>query len=176
MLPIIFGFLAAVLFAWDYENQRVVTSMGMGWDMGPPMWPYRAVEIISFAINVPAYLISWPILKLFNFHSSALQYAVWFPAILALWWWVGRSIDFGLLGRRKYSHRKLIAVGLLVATVPLLFLVGHIGLGEYHWYAQYWAGHRPIFAIVFLHAAGEILWCLSLAAAFVGSALRILKQ
>jgi TRAP-type C4-dicarboxylate transport system permease small subunit len=55
LLPIIFGFfaLALALFGWDYENERVVASVGMGWDTGPPVWPYRAVPLFSFAVNGP---------------------------------------------------------------------------------------------------------------------------
>src|SRR2546430_841395 len=90
LLPIIFGFLALALFTWDYENERVIASMGMGWDTGPPVWPYRVVPSISYAVNAPAYVISWPILKLLHLRTYSLQYAVWFPAILVLWWWVGR--------------------------------------------------------------------------------------
>jgi hypothetical protein len=37
--PLVFGFLAAVLMTWDFENNRMVALMGMGWDMGPPFWP-----------------------------------------------------------------------------------------------------------------------------------------
>ena len=40
-LPLVFGFLAAVLMTWDYENNRMVGLMGMGWDTGPPFWPYH---------------------------------------------------------------------------------------------------------------------------------------
>jgi hypothetical protein len=45
VLPLVFGFLAAVLMTWDYENNRMVGLMGMGWDMGPPFWPYQAIYL-----------------------------------------------------------------------------------------------------------------------------------
>jgi len=176
VLPILFGFLAVVLFSWDYQNERVVESMGMGWDTGPPMWPYRAVQIISYAINAPAYVISWPILKLLEPRIYSLQYAVWFPAIVALWWWVGRSIDFGLLGSRNYSHWKLIAASLLIGAVAVLSLATYIGLDEYHWAQQYWRGDPPVYAFLFLRAAGPMLWCFFFAAAFVRSAARLVKR
>jgi hypothetical protein len=54
VLPIVFAFLAMVLLRWEYQNERVVASMGMGWDTAAPLWPYRAVQIISYAINGPA--------------------------------------------------------------------------------------------------------------------------
>jgi hypothetical protein len=176
VLPILLGFLAVVLFSWDYQNERVVESMGMGWDTGPPMWPYRAVQIISYAINAPAFVVSWPILRLLEPRKYWVQYAVWFPAIVALWWWVGRSIDFGLLGSRNYSHRKLIAATLLIAAAALLSLAAYIGLDEYHWAQQYWRGHPPIYAFLFLRAAGPMLWCSFFAAAFIRSAARLVKH
>lgn len=175
VLPVVLGFLAVVLFSWDYQNERVVASMGMGWDMGPPMWPYRAVEIISYAINVPAYLVSWPILKLLAPRIYSFPYAVWFPAIVALWWWVGRSIDFGLLPNARYPHRKLIAASLLIGALALLSVATYVGQDEYHWAQRYWTGHSPVYAFVFLGSAGEMLWCFCFAAAFVRSAARLVK-
>jgi hypothetical protein len=89
LLPIIFGLLALAFFAWDYENERVVASMGMGWDTGPPMWPYVAVPLFTHAINAPAYAIVWPILRLFALWRPVWEYPIAFPLIVGLWWWVG---------------------------------------------------------------------------------------
>jgi hypothetical protein len=84
VLPMVLGFLSLVLTAWDYENNRIVESMGMGWDMGPPFWPYQAVYLFLFTVNVPAFVISMPILKLLNLHANArsLQYPIWFPVLV----------------------------------------------------------------------------------------------
>jgi len=176
VLPLTLGFLALALFAWDYENERVVASMGMGWDTGPPIWPYRAVPLFSYAVNTPSYEISRPILKLLDLRTSSLQYAVWFSAIMALWWWIGTSIDFGLLDRRSYSHPKLVAGILFAGAVFLLSLAAHVGLDEYRLFQQYWPGHPPIYAILLLRAAGPILWCFFLAGAFVRSAFHLIRR
>jgi hypothetical protein len=80
LLLIIFGFLALALLGWDYENERLVASMGMVWDTGRPVWPYRAVPLFSFAVNGLAYIISWPILKVLDLRTNSRQYAIWFPA------------------------------------------------------------------------------------------------
>ena len=175
LLPVIFGFLALALFAWDYENERVIASMGMGWDTGPPLWPYLAVQLFSFAVNAPAYIISWPILKVLDLRTSSLQYAIWFPAIVLLWWWTGVYIDFGILSRRSYVHRKLIAGLLLAVGIVLFTLAVHTGLDEYGLFQQYWPGHSPIYAMVLLRAIGPILWCVFLARAFVHSAIRLIR-
>src|SRR5271157_4254772 len=127
ILPIIFGCLALFLFGWEYENDRVVASMGMGWDTGPPIWPYLAVPLFSHAVNAPAYIISWPILKLLNPRTDWLQYVAWFPAIVALWWWVGTYIDFGLLGCRRDSRRRLKTGILLAASLAFLLVAAWVG-------------------------------------------------
>jgi len=95
VLPLVFGFLAAVLMTWDYENNRMVGLMGMGWDMGPPFWPYQAIYLLLFTINAPAFVLSMPILKLLNLQTLSLQYGVWLPAIVGWWWWIGTRMDFG---------------------------------------------------------------------------------
>ena len=102
--------------------------MGMDWDLGPPVWPYRAVPSISYAINAPAYIFSWPILKLPDLHTNSLQYAVWFPAILVLWWWVGTYIDFGFLGPGSGSWPKLKAGILFIVSAVLVFLAFQVCL------------------------------------------------
>src|SRR6266566_4732080 len=94
LLPIVFGFLAAMLMLWDYENNRMIALMGMGWDMGPPFWPYQAIYLLLFTINAPAFVLSIPFLKLLNLQTLYLQYSVWLPAIVCWWWWLGTRIDF----------------------------------------------------------------------------------
>jgi hypothetical protein len=103
VLPIVFGFLAAVLMTWDYENNRMVGLMGMGWDMGPPFWPYQAIYLLLFTINAPAFVLSMPILKLLNLQTLSLQYGVWFPANVGWWWWIGTRMDFGILGQGGFD-------------------------------------------------------------------------
>jgi hypothetical protein len=56
------------------ENNRMVGLMGMGWDMGPPFWPYQAIYLLLFTINAPAFVLSMPILKLLNLQTLSLQY------------------------------------------------------------------------------------------------------
>jgi len=176
ILPTVLGFLAILLFAWDYENDRVVASMGMGWDTGPPMWPYRTVPLVSYAINAPAYIVSWPVLKLLDLRTTWLQYAVWFPFIVVLWWWVGTCIDFGLPIGQSGSHPRLIASLLLVATVGLLLVAARVCVDEYHWFRNYWPGHPPVYVVLALRAIGPTLWCLSFSQAFVRVAIPMFRR
>jgi hypothetical protein len=91
VLPLVFGLLAAVLMTWDYENNRMVGLIGMGWDMGPPFWPYQAIYLLLFTINAPAFVLSMPILKLLNLQTLSLNTAScfrrsWVVGGLALEW------------------------------------------------------------------------------------------
>jgi hypothetical protein len=122
VLPIVFGFLAAMLMVWNYENDRMVALMGMGWDMGPPFWPYQAIYLLLFTINAPAFVLSMPILKLLKLQTFSLQYCVWYPAIVCWWWWIGSRLDFGVLGCRRYRHAKLFAGLLTTASLGLLYV------------------------------------------------------
>lgn len=176
VLPIIFASAAIVFFDWDYENSRVVASMGMGWDTGPPMWPYETIPLISYAVNVPAYIVALPILKLLGLRTTCLQYAVWFPLIVFLWWWVGVFIDFGLPIPRSASHPRLNAGLVLVGTVGLILLAAHVCLEEYHWFRNYWPGHPPIYAVLSLRAIGPTVWCIFFARAFVRAAIHIIRH
>lgn len=174
VLPIIFGFLALTLFAWDYQNERVVAAMGMGWDTGPPLWPYRAVPLFSYAVNVPAYVVSWPLVRKLDPRVPLHQYAVWLLAIVALWWLVGTRMDFGLLGRRRHSRPKLAAVILLVSGVVSLALGARVCIDEYFSFQKYWPNQPPVYAILLLRAAGPMLWCLLWAVVAFRSAFHLL--
>jgi len=174
-LPVVFGVLALFLFAWQHENDRVIASIGMGWDMGPPVWPYRAVPSFSYAVNAPAYVVSWPILKLLNLQTPSFQYAVWFPAILILWWWVGTYLDFGLLGPNSRSWRRLKAALLLLSSAVLVFVAFRVCLDKYFWARDHCSNSPSICAIVLLGGMGLTLWFLFFATAFARAAIRLAR-
>jgi hypothetical protein len=163
VLPLVFGFLALVLMTWDYENNRMVGLMGMGWDMGPPFWPYQAIYLVLFTINAPAFVLSMPILKLLNLDTLSLQYWIWFPAIVAWWWWIGIRIDFGVLGHRHYRHAKLIAGLLTTASLGLLYVATRATLTEVQWWMEYGSNSSPYCVPTLLRTVGPVLWCLVLA-------------
>ena len=180
VLPIVLSSCSFLLFAWEYENNRVIESMGMAWDTGPPIWPYEAVPLFLYALNAPAYTACRPIVSLISRQtdvwSNWIEYAVCLPAITALWWWVGARIDHGLVVPRDCSHPKLVALFLLAGALALLFLAGRIGLSEYHSFQLYWPDHPPIYAILLLRAVGPILWCLAFVYASIRSVIRLRVQ
>src|ERR1700704_880615 len=174
VLPLVFGFLAAVLMTWDYENNRMVGLMGMGWDMGPPFWPYQAIYLLLFTVNAPAFVLSMPILKLLNLHTLSLQYGVWFPAIVGWWWWIGTRIDFGVLGSRHYRRSKVFAAVLTIASLGLLYVVGRAILGELHWWMEY-GRTSPFRVSTLLRTVAPVLWGLVLAGGCLIAAMRLIQ-
>jgi hypothetical protein len=176
VLPIVFGFLAAMLMVWNYENDRMVALMGMGWDMGPPFWPYQAIYLLLFTINAPAFVLSMPILKLLNLQTLSLQYCVWYPAIVCWWWWIGTRLDFGVLGRRRYRHAKLFAGLLTTASLGLLYAAARATLSEVHWWMEYSGNSSPFRVPTLLRTVGPVLWCLVLAGGFLVAAKRFFQS
>jgi len=161
---------------WDYENNRMVGLMGMGWDMGPPFWPYQAIYLLLFTINAPAFVLSMPILKLLNLQTLSLQYGVWFPAIVGWWWWIGTRMDFGTLGRRSFRHAKLVAGGLSTVSLVLLYAAVRASLGELHWWMEYGRNSSPFRVPTLLRTIGPVLWCLVLASGCLISAMRLFQH
>jgi hypothetical protein len=175
VLPIVFGFLAAALMAWDYENQRMVQFMGMAWDTGPPFWPYQAVFLVLSMVNTPAFVIAIPIRGLLNLQTLSLQYLVWFPVIVDWWWWIGTRIDFGVLGPRNHKHAKILSVVLTVTAVGFLYLAAGSALREIHWWIEYGGGSSPYRLPTLLRTAGPVSWCLLLAGGCLAAAVRLIQ-
>jgi hypothetical protein len=176
VLPIVFGFLAAMFFAWDYENNRVVEQMGMGWDTGPPIWPYQAVYLILFAVNAPAYVLTTPLLRLLSLHELSFQYAIWLPAIIGLWWWCGTRVDFGFLRTRKRGHPKLLAMTFFFMATALLSSSTYYVIGDIRWWIRYGHYHRPLYAFILLRTIGPLLWCSVFAFALIKSGIALLQH
>ena len=176
VLPSIFGFLAAALMLWDYENNRMVELMGMGWDIGPPFWPYQAVSLSLYGINVPAFVLTMPVLKLLDLQTLPLQYAVWFPAIVAWWWWLGSRIDFGIIRRRHHRHAKLFAGVLAAASFGFIGIAVRVIVGEVHWWMQYGYGGSLYRAPTLLRTIGPALWCFLLAGGCLLAAIRLSRS
>jgi hypothetical protein len=162
--------------AWDYENQRMVQLMGMGWDTGPPVWPYQVVSALLFTINAPAFVVTLPTLKLLNLETLSLQYCVWFPAIVGLWWWVGTKIDFGVLDISRYRHPKLFATLLTTTSIAFLYIAAHTSLGEFHWWMEYGRAPSPYRVPTLLRTLGPVLWCLVLAVGCLVAAKRLFRS
>lgn len=92
ILPVAFGILSAALMVWDIHNQRVISSMGMAWDTGAPLWPYQTPDTLLFALNTPTYLLANPVSNLLSLVGPA-HYIVLYPTVILWWWFVGIVLD-----------------------------------------------------------------------------------
>src|SRR5947209_604068 len=102
VLPFVVGVLSLPLILWDIHNARVIESMGMAWDIGAPIWPYQAADILLRVINGPAYAISMPIATLFRLAAPTHLFLI-VPAIVTLWWFLGLTLDRGFARWSLYA-------------------------------------------------------------------------
>ncbi len=171
MLPLIVGCVSCLLIIWDLHNNRVIASMGMAWDTGPPVWPYEASWIALVSINAPAYVLSAPLFLLLHAQTSPQCYPLFFPVIIIWWWWLGSRIDLGLFPSRSHRHRWRVSVSLMAAALSL-YCLGILAILDYaRWWSEYgYSGMR------LLRTAGPMLWCFALAVALTVSALRAIGR
>jgi hypothetical protein len=105
------GIVSLPLVPWDIHNARVIESMGMAWDMGAPIWPYQASDILLRLLSGPAYSIAMPIANLLRV-AAPTHLVLVVPAILIWWWFFGLTLDRGLTQWPLF--------GMLVVLVALL--------------------------------------------------------
>ena len=110
-LPSVIGVLSLPLIFWDIHNARVIGSMGMASDMGAPIWPYQASDILLRLLNGPAYSITMPIANLLRL-AAPMHLLLVVPVILTWWRFLGLSLDRGLT---RWSF-----LGMFVVLVTLL--------------------------------------------------------
>ena len=122
ILPLVTGCISGLLMIWDLHNVRVVESMGMARDIGPPVWPYEVSWIALLSINAPAYALSTPLFLLFNARNSQERFPLFFPLIIAWWSWLGRRIDSGLFPSRGERHRWGIGAAFTVAAIVFYYV------------------------------------------------------
>lgn len=162
LLPIIFGLVSFALSAWEFHNEQVVQKMGMGWDTGPPVWPYQASWILLQGINAPAYLIDLPVFMAFGLKSGPPQLALEFLTILVWWWFIGWRIDFGMVPTQNTRHRKWLAVGLWAISVGFGCFLAYIVADQLHFLSEYRTVTGQLLRL--MRNAGLLIWCLLLGA------------
>jgi hypothetical protein len=161
-LPIVFSGLAVVLMAWDFHNTRVIESMGMAWDTGAPMWPYRASSAILFAVNFPAFVLAAPFFLLGQLQTYPTRTMI-LPLIAFWWWWIGTRVDFGILGRRRYQYPKATAGILVAMAAGLLSWALYTGVSEFQFWKEYGLGLRRNYLVLLSGTTIPIIsWCLVL--------------
>jgi hypothetical protein len=159
VLPAVMGLISAILIAWDLHNQHVITSMGMAWDTGAPLWPYQTADTVLFAVNTPAFVVSAAGTYYFQFGAiSPMHHVAFFAAILAWWWLVGLWLDNRLASKftRKAPMR---ALALCVLAIGLFSVGAEQSRWAFHWW---WTYSRTLFSVtdlILLRLLAPSIWC-----------------
>jgi hypothetical protein len=121
-LPSVIGVLSLPLVFWDIHNARVIESMGMAWDMGAPIWPYQASDILLRLFNGPAYSITMPIANLLRL-AAPMHLMLVIPAILIWWSFLGLTLDRGLARWSSFGMFVVLFALILwgATTIPGIF-------------------------------------------------------
>lgn len=109
------GGLSIPLILWDIHSARVIESMGMAWDTGAPIWPYQASDILLRLLNGPAYSIAMPVANVLRL-PAPMQFVLVIPAILIWWWFLGSTLDRGMVGW-ALAGMSVVAFVLLLWTM-----------------------------------------------------------
>ena len=129
------GIASLPLVLLDIHNEHVIESMGMGWDMGAPIWPYQTSDILLRLLNGPAYYVTMPFAKALRLVASS-QYLLVFPAILLWWWFLGLGLDHGLVITKSRWRWPVFSV-LVVLAVLLLWAATSIFDESFRWWFRY---------------------------------------
>ena len=128
-------FISMPLTMWDMYNERVIESMGMAWDVGPPVWPYETPAILLYSMNFPAHLLFQPIANALGLVSPKHHLLI-FPATIAWWWFVQSRLQRSSVVRRR-SQQWLSFVALLIFAAALWLVAGYVLIDATRWWLQY---------------------------------------
>jgi hypothetical protein len=134
----------------------------MGWDTGPPIWPYQTSWILLQAINAPAYALDLPLFMLLGVRTSQARLLLELPTILLWWWFIGWRIDFGLLPEKNVPQRRFWGAVLGVASLGFWSCATYLVVEQVRFWSEYgersWRG--PM--LFLMRNAGILCWCLLL--------------
>jgi hypothetical protein len=163
VLPSVMGIISLPLVFWDIHNARVIESMGMAWDMGAPIWPYQASDILLRLLNGPAYSIAMPIANLLRLAAPAHLVLV-VPASLIWWWFMGLTLDRGLA--------RWPLFGMLVVLVSLL-LWSALAVRSVFWMGLDYRSFDLSKALLVLRFLTPAVWFVALTCLLLARAKRV---
>ena len=161
ILPSLFFAVSLPLVIWDTYNQRVIVSMGMAWDTGAPVWPYRTPDILLRFLNGPAYIVAQPIVNLLRFFPPE-SYVVVLPTSILWWWFFGLILDRGLVGPR-WRRRWPLFVALTSLSAFLLWAAISTFNDAFRWWFQYGRGFWNSTTLLMVSSLTPTVWCAILA-------------
>jgi hypothetical protein len=154
IFPAVALVISVPLLIWDLYNEGVIAAMGMGWDTGPPVWPYQTPMILFFSLNFPAYFVSIPVANAFGL-IVPMHYLVVFPATVLWWWLFGLTLDNGANTRRFPLVFPIVLAGALLWMALTDSYRQSFGYGSHH------TGVET--TLLILRSLAPILWALLLA-------------
>ncbi len=93
----------------------------MAWDMGAPIWPYQASDILLRMLNGPAYSIAMPTASLLRL-AAPMHLLLVIPGILASWWFLGYILD------RGFARWSLFVMFVVLVALLLWAVTGTPGI------------------------------------------------
>ncbi len=170
LLPLLAAAASAPLMVWDIHNQRVIMRMGMGWDIGAPLWPYQTPDTVLNALSLPASFLANGFSNLFALYGP-LRYLFFYPAILVLWWLIGVYFD---QRRRNTAVRKSILSSIALYLLFAAFMI--LGVLDSRWPVEWWWTYSRSFwtmtDLILLRLIAPPTWWFLLGAAAFDAALR----
>jgi hypothetical protein len=161
VLPMVLGVLTLILTVWDVHNWRVIESMGMAWDIGAPIWPYQTSDILLRLVNLPAYFVGMPLANLLKLPAPHHHLTV-FPAVLAWWWFLGKTLDDGrVTSPSRVGWWAFSKLSILVAV--MLWLAVSVSVTAFHWWMTYSDG-VSFSLLILLRILTPAVWCCALVA------------
>lgn len=176
LLPLVMGGVAAVLIAWDIYNAEVAYEMGMAWDTGWPVVPYRLPEILLPGLNFPAYVLASPFLWLLDLKMQADRYPVLFVAIVAWWHLLGRRLDLGITPPSWTRFTRAGALLCIVIGIGTAYMALDAAAAGVQWWLKYSQGLMSDQTVLLFLYVGPAAWELIIASWFGRMAWKMLTR
>lgn len=172
-LPLIAGLVALALMFWGIR----VDQQCIGYDAGRPFWPCETPDSLLELIAAPAIAVGQGLSNIWATAPGYFNYAIQFPCILLLWWFLGSRIDLGLLGTGEYRKRRLYATLMAVSSAMLIGLLCWSLWEEIKFHQKFSsAANWGYFRIVAdLRSLPAYLWLAALAVGFGVAAFRVFR-
>ena len=151
ILPAVTTGVTVPLAVWDVHNIKVIESMGMAWDTGPPVWPYQASGILLRLVDFPAWVSAIPIANALGL-LAPVDHVLLLPLALFWWWLIGQTLDWVRLGT-LVKQTSLFLSSLLGVNIVALLAAITTAQTALQWWFQY---HGSL--MIFLRLLTPTIW------------------
>jgi hypothetical protein len=159
---------------WEQHNSRVITSMGMAWDTGAPMWPFQTPDILLVVIDAPAYVFAMPISDSLGLRTVEGRHPVLLLAIVLLWFCVGWLTDFGFISRSLINWRKCLIGAFAAVALVSLYIGGYCAVEGARWWSRY--GGLSLSKLLTLgRLVGPVPWCVLILLVLTRATFQLLR-